>query len=64
MSLASLIGIFTFGRKNERLEKILIYGVAFSAGALMGDVFFHLLPELAEESDAISRKMIGILVIG
>jgi len=50
ISWASLVGLFTFWIKNEKLEKILIYFVAFSAWALLGDVFFHLLPELQEEN--------------
>ena len=45
-SLISLIGIFTLGIKNERLKKVLILFVSFSAGALLGDVFFHILPEV------------------
>jgi hypothetical protein len=31
------------------LKKIVLLMVSFSAGALLGDVFFHLLPEMAEE---------------
>ncbi len=51
VSFASLIGVFTLGIKTEKLQKILIYLVAFSAGALLGDVFFHLLPEMIEENE-------------
>lgn len=46
ISLISLIGIFTFSVKIEKLKKWLIYLVAFSAGALLGDAFLHLIPEL------------------
>jgi zinc and cadmium transporter len=49
VSLISLIGIFTLGIKIEKLKKILIYFVAFSAGALLADAFVHLLPEAVEE---------------
>ncbi len=49
VSLISLIGALTLTLKEERLRKILIYLVGFSAGALFGDAFFHLLPEAAEE---------------
>ena len=49
VSLASLVWLITFKIKNEKLEKVLIYLVAFSAWALLWDVFFHLLPELVEE---------------
>jgi zinc and cadmium transporter len=40
--------ILFFGEK--RLNKILIYLVSFSVGALLGGTFFHLLPETTEEA--------------
>lgn len=46
ISLASLVGIFFISIKEKRLNRILLYLVGFSAGALLGDVFLHLLPEL------------------
>ena len=50
VSLISLIGVFTLGIKENKLNKFLIYMVAFSAGTLLGDAFIHLLPEVVEES--------------
>jgi zinc and cadmium transporter len=49
VSSISIIGIFTLGIKQDRLKTILIYLISFSAGALFGDAFIHLLPELIEE---------------
>lgn len=49
VSLLSLVGILTFSMKVERLKKILIYMISFAAGALLGDVFIHLLPEVVNE---------------
>lgn len=49
ISLVALIGIIFLGFHQEKLKKIVIYLVSFSAGALLGDVFIHLLPEMAEE---------------
>ncbi|MDR0607097.1 MAG: ZIP family metal transporter [Candidatus Peribacteria bacterium] len=49
ISLISLIGILTLGIQTEKLRKMLIYFIAFSAGTLMGDAFLHLLPEVVEE---------------
>lgn len=46
VSLISLIGIVSLGVRQERLERILFYLVSFSAGALLGDAFIHLLPEI------------------
>lgn len=48
MSGISLVGIITLWIKTETLKKFLIYMVSFSAGALMGDAFLHLLPESIE----------------
>jgi zinc and cadmium transporter len=50
VSAVSLIGIFTFFVKNKNLDKILLYLVSFSVGALFGDVFIHLLPEAFRDS--------------
>ena len=49
VSLISLVGIITFSIKVEKLKKFLIYMISFSAGALLGDAFIHLLPEIIEE---------------
>jgi len=48
ISFASLIGAFTLGIKLNRLEHYLEAMVAFAIGALLGDTFIHLLPELGE----------------
>jgi len=49
VSLISLIGIFTISIQTEKLKKYMSLLVSFSAGALMGGAFFHLLPEIVEE---------------
>lgn len=51
VSLVSFIGIFTIAIRQDTLKKFLIYFVSFSAGALFGDVFIHLLPEIIEDYD-------------
>lgn len=66
VSLASLIGVFTLGIKSKILNKVLLYLVAFSAGALLGDVFLHLMPEMldhAAEHD-LDIDQLGLLIIG
>ena len=50
VSLLSLLGIFTFSLKEKFLKKILLILVGFSAGALMGGAFLHLIPESLESS--------------
>lgn len=49
VSLISLIGVITLSLTIKRLKKILLFFVSFSAGALLGDAFIHLLPEIVEE---------------
>ena len=49
VSLISLIGVFFISWKSNKLSKILILFVSFATGALFGDVFIHLLPEMVEE---------------
>jgi zinc and cadmium transporter len=65
VSLISIIGIITLSIKADRLKKILIYMVSFSAGALFGDAFIHLLPELVEEGLTLNYSLFilfGILL--
>jgi zinc and cadmium transporter len=49
VSLISLLGISVILFKQESIKKFLLFMVSFAAGALLGDVFIHLLPELAED---------------
>ena len=62
ISLISLIGIFTLSIKQKRLETILIYFVSFSAGALFGNVFLHLLPEVISETGFTTQVSFYILI--
>ena len=45
MSLIAWIGLLTLFLKEELLKKILLPLVAFSAGALLGGAFLHMIPE-------------------
>lgn len=49
VSLISLIGVVTFKWASKELKPFLLILVSFAAGALLGDVFIHLLPEIIEE---------------
>jgi zinc and cadmium transporter len=53
VSLISLAGVFTLGLKGKLLEKILFGLVGFSAGALIGGAFLHLIPEALELGPSI-----------
>lgn len=48
ISSISLIGVFTLAMQKRFLQKVVLYLVSFSAGAIFGDVFLHLIPELVE----------------
>jgi zinc and cadmium transporter len=66
VSLFSLIGALVLFFKLDKLKKILPYFVSFSAGALLGGVFIHLLPEIAQERgftlDTSLLVLLGILI--
>ncbi len=50
VSLISLVGIITLTVKEEHLNKIIFCLIGFSAGALIGSAFLHILPESLETS--------------
>lgn len=62
VSLLSLVGIITLSLREARLRKVLIFLVAFAVGALLGDVFIHLLPESYEKIGM--NLTTSLLVIG
>lgn len=49
ISVVSLVGVLTLSLRAKKLKRVLFLLVSFSAGALLGDVFIHLLPESIEE---------------
>jgi len=49
VSVISLVGILTIIFKIKNLESYLLHFVSFSAGALFGDSFLHLLPDVVEK---------------
>jgi zinc and cadmium transporter len=66
VSLFSFVGVFTLAIEKKKLQKILIYLISFSAGALFGDAFIHLLPEIVRKEGfgvSISFSLLtGILI--
>ncbi|PIR03301.1 MAG: ZIP family metal transporter [Candidatus Magasanikbacteria bacterium CG11_big_fil_rev_8_21_14_0_20_43_7] len=61
ISLVSLVGIVTFAVNAERLKTWLLLFVSFSAGALLGDAFLHLLPEAAGDGGFEPVISFGVL---
>lgn len=66
VSLISFVGVFLLSLQGKALKKVLIYLVSFAVGALLGNSFFHLLPESYEHIDSDSLVawicMAGFLV--
>jgi len=53
ISLLSLVGVLTTSINHNKLDKFLHLLVALAAGTLLGNAFFHLLPEGIELSPTI-----------
>ncbi len=65
VSLVSLVGIFTLAIRDNLLQKILFCLIGFSAGALIGSAFLHILPESLENNKSnvvFSYLIIGIII--
>lgn len=60
ISIISLLGITIFFTKQKHLPNILLFLISFSAGALLGDAFIHLLPEAMESG----LEIVPLAVIG
>lgn len=58
ISLIAFLGTLTLFLKEELLDKILLTLVAFSAGALLGGAFFHLLPEAIVEVGTEEKSLL------
>jgi zinc and cadmium transporter len=64
ISLISLVGIFTLSIKAKKLKTLLIYLISFSAGALFGDAFLHLLPEISQQGLTTQTSLLVLAGIG
>src|SRR3989338_9394315 len=66
VSLISLVGIISIPFKLTKNKTFILFLVSFSAGALLGDAFIHLLPETFETygfSLQISLFVLGGIVL-
>ena len=64
ISLVSLVGAVGMVVKRDFLARALFVVVAFAAGALLGDAFFHLVPEIAESKTGFDRLASSSLLGG
>lgn len=62
VSLVSLVGIAALAWRADFLRKILFLLISVAAGALLGDAFIHLIPEVFEGSD--NSLLISLLLLG
>ena len=62
ISLISFIGALTLVLKDRILNKILPWLVAFSAGALIGGAFLHLIPEAVKEAGIGEKAIFKIFI--
>ncbi len=63
VSALSLVGAAFLFLGEKTLRGILLYLVSFSSGALLGDVFIHMVPEMAEGGDLTSSLVIVLVGI-
>jgi len=64
VSLISLVGVIPLV-VSKRLRSWVLFLVSFSVGALLGDVFLHIVPEMAESGDIESGAeyiLLGMLI--
>ena len=64
VSAVSLVGIAFVFLRNRSMERILFPLVSFAAGGLIGNVFLHLLPEIAAEDPTFSLRSSTLIVMG
>ncbi len=50
VSLLSFVGVFGISLREDRLRKAFIFLIPLAVGALLGDAFFHLIPEAFQNS--------------
>ena len=64
VSLVALVGLITISLKRNWLDKVLFILISLSAGALLGDVFFHLLPEMVKERGELTVTISSLVLLG
>ncbi len=61
VSLVSFAGVLTLSINEKRLKQMLFLLVSLSVGALLGDAFFHLIPESYEKIE--NSALVSFLII-
>lgn len=61
VSLLSLIGVFSFVMDESVIRRLIFPLVSFSTGALLGDVFLHIFPELNDATSSFPAQLQFVL---
>lgn len=64
VSVVSLVGALAFLLPGLRRHRVLLALVAVAAGTLVGDAFFHILPESVESWQGRGIDRMGLLLVG
>ncbi|TSC58784.1 MAG: zinc/iron permease [Candidatus Peregrinibacteria bacterium Greene0416_19] len=64
VSLVSFVGIVLFVTTEAAVRRGILALVSFSTGAMLGDVFIHMLPEMAEEDPDRFPQALFIVLVG
>lgn len=64
VSVISFVGLLTLSFRRQFLHRILFLLISLSAGALLGDVFFHLLPELIHDTGGMTVGISAYILTG
>lgn len=62
VSLISVSGIIFLSINSKQLQKIVFILVSLAVGAILGNVFFHLIPEIYEHEHHKNFQLYGILI--
>jgi len=62
VSLISLIGIFFLSLKEDILKKNINFLISLAIGALLGDAFIHLIPEIVK--NGANENITSLMIIG
>ena len=64
VSLVSLVGALALTLPGLRSHRFLLVLVAVAAGTLVGDAFFHLIPEASHGWEEAGLAKMGLLIVG
>ena len=61
VSLVSLVGVFFLSLREDILKRYIGFFISIAIGALLGDAFIHIIPEIMESD--MNTNLVSILII-